>query len=361
MSTLHYVGWQGNQNIGDDAVFCATRQLLDDVTVTPDPAEASSAPVLFGGGTVLPVALKPFSDYDFDSEQRLFALGVGINDPAFYNRRLQWFDLRWAVGRMGFGPLLSSPGICAGLLRKCISITGHPPLYFQDQDFRHMNQIPFELLGVRGPRSHRILEQYELKSQTIADPALYLEPDHYSNERSNKIAICVRSSGLKWTSSSDYVDVLVDVCREWPRPVEFVTLPFYPEDQADNQQIADRIPSATCKNYVEPMDLAGLMNDISSCDVMIGEKLHANVLAAACHVPFVSLEYRPKNLDFAESMDLEEMNIRLDEVTHRRLRTTLHRALNDPEIRDTLVENVQLSRTKLEAQSNKIRRRMPSA
>ncbi|GAF77776.1 unnamed protein product, partial [marine sediment metagenome] len=37
----------------------------------------------------------------------------------------------------------------------------------------------------------------------------------------------------------------------------------------------------------------------------LGEKLHANAMAAVAGVPFIGLEYQPKIRDFAASLDME--------------------------------------------------------
>ena len=48
---------------------------------------------------------------------------------------------------------------------------------------------------------------------------------------------------------------------------------------------------------------------------MVGERLHAVVLAAAAGVPSVMLEYQPKCLDFMESIGRTDWCVRTDRVT----------------------------------------------
>ncbi len=52
---------------------------------------------------------------------------------------------------------------------------------------------------------------------------------------------------------------------------------------------------------------------------MVGERLHACVLAAAAGRPFVSIEYRPKLRDFADSVGMGEYLVRTDEISSGRL------------------------------------------
>ena len=56
------------------------------------------------------------------------------------------------------------------------------------------------------------------------------------------------------------------------------------------------------------------MRLIASADVVIGERLHAVVLAAAMGTPFVAVEYRPKVRDFAASVGREDVVVRTDEI-----------------------------------------------
>ena len=78
---------------------------------------------------------------------------------------------------------------------------------------------------------------------------------------------------------------------------------------------------------------------IAQARLVIGERLHASILAAAMHTPFVALEYRPKVLDFARSIDCEEYVVRTDAIG--RLSQTVDLALrNESEFRLHLAEEV---------------------
>jgi polysaccharide pyruvyl transferase WcaK-like protein len=63
-------------------------------------------------------------------------------------------------------------------------------------------------------------------------------------------------------------------------------------------------------------DLDDTLRCLASADLVVGERLHASVLAAACGVPFVAVEYRPKVRDFARSVGMEQAVVRSDEM-HR--------------------------------------------
>jgi polysaccharide pyruvyl transferase WcaK-like protein len=54
---------------------------------------------------------------------------------------------------------------------------------------------------------------------------------------------------------------------------------------------------------------------LAKCQVFLGEKLHANAMAAVAGTPFLALEYQPKVREFAQSVDMEEYLLSTSEVT----------------------------------------------
>jgi polysaccharide pyruvyl transferase WcaK-like protein len=57
------------------------------------------------------------------------------------------------------------------------------------------------------------------------------------------------------------------------------------------------------------------MDEVARCTVVVGERLHAVVLAAGAGVPAVMVEYQPKCRDFMASIDRSEWCVRTDEIT----------------------------------------------
>ena len=54
---------------------------------------------------------------------------------------------------------------------------------------------------------------------------------------------------------------------------------------------------------------------LAKAGVVVAERLHAAVVAAAAGTPFVAIEYRPKIRDFARSVDQEDLVVRSDEMS----------------------------------------------
>jgi polysaccharide pyruvyl transferase WcaK-like protein len=94
---------------------------------------------------------------------------------------------------------------------------------------------------------------------------------------------------------------------------EVVMLSAYPED--DQWIIGMMAELGTPLPYLAGYtDLGESMRLLASADLVIGERLHAAILAAACLTPFVALQYRPKVLDFTKSIDQVEATVRTDEM-----------------------------------------------
>ena len=54
---------------------------------------------------------------------------------------------------------------------------------------------------------------------------------------------------------------------------------------------------------------------MASCELIVGQRLHALVLAAAAGVPGIMLEYQPKCRDFMESIECSERSFRTDHLS----------------------------------------------
>lgn len=95
---------------------------------------------------------------------------------------------------------------------------------------------------------------------------------------------------------------------------DVIMLASSPDDDGQILQISRRCEASL--EFVQGyLDQTEAIETIASADVVIGERLHACVLAAAVDTPFVPIEYRPKLRDFAASVGVEDLVIRSDEVT----------------------------------------------
>lgn len=88
----------------------------------------------------------------------------------------------------------------------------------------------------------------------------------------------------------------------------FLFFPMNTTDSFIHKKWADSLKHKTNIELINEVPNANVLAGwIRQCRMMIGRKLHAQVLAAASITPFISLAYRSKCFDFAASVDLSNM------------------------------------------------------
>jgi len=65
---------------------------------------------------------------------------------------------------------------------------------------------------------------------------------------------------------------------------------------------------------VRALDADSYMDAIAQCWIMISQRLHAGILAAATGIPGIMLEYQPKCRDFMESIAQPQWSVRTDQL-----------------------------------------------
>jgi polysaccharide pyruvyl transferase WcaK-like protein len=76
------------------------------------------------------------------------------------------------------------------------------------------------------------------------------------------------------------------------------------------------------------------------------------------HTPFISLEYKPKNRDFSESIGLEKYNIRVDRVSSKWLMNTFEHIVSGEYEIQKLRNEVADKRKSIQVFSDKIKNEM---
>jgi hypothetical protein len=273
---IAYIGLAGVQNLGDDAMLEAIRSLMPfaDVTTAPDSASA----VMLGGGTLFNAGgyyLNRIRRVDGPGNERI-VFGTGMRDPDFFGiteRVEEWL------------PFLETS----------------------------------TSVGVRGPRTEEHLRTwgYAGPLEVIGDPALALTRPPDVEVVPGRIIVCpVFTDGSCWGGDDAAVFAAF---AETARSLidgghEVVLMTAHPTDDRwaiEIMRAAGRPDMPFVPGYA---DLGRTLDLIAGSSLVIGERLHAVVLAAAMDVPFVAVEYRPKLRDFAASIGAEEWCLRTDEV-----------------------------------------------
>lgn len=269
-----YIGWSGHYNLGDEVMLDATRGLLDwvDIETSGDPGRL----LVLGGGTLINRSsyLRQVTERDTPRVERA-VLGTGVANPAFWGEQEdpeRW--VRW--------------------LSTCVYV------------------------GVRGPHSLDRLRFWGFDGdvEVSGDTALLIERPAVERVPGRVVIAPAWTKGKLWGGSDDaVVAALADSVGHWrAEGREVVALASSPDDDGQILQIGHAVGGDPLPFVQGYLDRDRALDVITSADVVVGERLHACVIAAAVSTPFVAIEYRPKLADFAASVGAADLVIRSDEL-----------------------------------------------
>ena len=314
-----YLGWLGYENLGDEAMFEAARSVIPDLIGVPHRELGDGAwlrgvrHVVLGGGTLVGHAeFRTALERAADASAHLYVTPVGVEDPAYRGE--------------DEAALRDELRLWAPLLRR------------------------LSPLGVRGPRSQRLLAELGVSADVVGDPALLLGDGDGGRGEPGVFGLNAGIAWRMWGRDPDgLVDQLVAVAQEMrERGWRVRLISIWARDAPFVDEIARRVGTPT--EVVHARSVAEALEAIGSCWLFTGLKLHSVVLACAMGVPALSLAYQPKCIDFMASLGLESWAIRTDEMTVAGLVEQLQ-ALDDQrrEHADELAHVVATRRAQLRA------------
>ncbi|MDQ0255359.1 polysaccharide pyruvyl transferase WcaK-like protein [Evansella vedderi] len=186
------------------------------------------------------------------------------------------------------------------------------------------------LVGVRGPNTKNYLKEIGCNSNKIGicgDPGLLLS----IQEQSGKI---MEEQGLSWMNDKvigvnwgttfnrlygrDEHNIRMEmqsVISSLAKDFKIVLFPMWYKDISAMKKLVEGLDDRKNVRFIDtvyPIEELGEM--LQRCLFTINFKLHANVFSAAVGTPFISLGYRAKCMDFALSLQCEDLVIRTDEA-----------------------------------------------
>ncbi len=306
-SLVGYVGWLGFENLGDEALFLAISNLLRPAALfpyAPTPFEMrllrSLKPdktfraLCLGGGTL--IGRSPYLKLVQDalaSNTPVFSFGTGVLSQSFW-RQVDGNDI--------------------------------------DCDQWRAPLAEFAAVSVRGRLSAALLERMGIENaQVVGDPVLALAGDTLADEGEDLVLgvnIGHPGNGCLWGGSiARVVNAVAGALRllaghGW----RFRLFGVWPGDRAVIRRLAQQVGGAhieSCRHYADPHEFIA---DAGKCCVFLGMKLHATVLAYCSFTPVVMLEYRPKCMDFMESVGRADYSVRTDRLEAPDLAELVERA-----------------------------------
>ena len=164
------------------------------------------------------------------------------------------------------------------------------------------------------------------------------------------------SSGPSWHGNREHVFIeIAKFCialkKEGYSPI---LMPFWRRKMRVINKISEITDTPIFKNWRNPEKVIDL---ISTCSVLVGEKIHSIIFSAAAFTPFISLVYRPKCKYFAEIMGFEEYCLNTENLSHKKLIIMLQNLLDNwNKKRNQLIKNVIKYRTILRESAEEIKK-----
>lgn len=289
---LTYIGWLGHQNIGDEALYLSFRdELFKDALVLPHDdfsalrylsGLASERLTILGGGTLINV--DPYLHVLERARargERYAVWGTGVADLDYWSRHPQHGD--------------------RGNSERWLDVL---------RDARY--------IGVRGPRSAAWLAENGIDGvEVIGDPALSIRP------APENVHAGVRTLGINLGShdpvsggGESVFDSTLTLIRHALRQgykVQYFAL--HDLDAEIGQALKAEVTSAGFELLPFNASVDETMQQLAGFDYVVGQRLHATILACAQGVPNLSLSYQPKCLDFLESINLPELALPTEEIS----------------------------------------------
>jgi GT2 family glycosyltransferase len=276
-----YIGWLGKNNFGDDVMLQSIQALLPNAVVGRNLPDRRRM-VMLGGGTLVNRVryLEDLRRYDTPRVERV-VFGSGVADPAYWGQTEpvpEWLNF---LDRCGY-------------------------------------------VGVRGPRSAALLREwgYTGSLEILGDPGLSVIPPADVERNDGLVVISPAwTDGELWGGDDGAVfsELATTVRSLRDRGRQIAYLSCFAGDDRHIMEIMRQSDTSDARYLAAYDDIDGGIRLLAEAGVVIAERLHAAVIAAACGTPFVGIEYRPKMRDFASSVEHEAMVIRSDEVDAGRL------------------------------------------
>lgn len=344
-----YVGWVGRQNLGDEAIWDVCREQLPEIgwhlyeSLVDQPSIARfAANVSVNKRHAWSVLLQEIR------QQR--RLRTAIDKAQFAVRR----HLVGSVALLGGGTLINLSDLWLDAYRQVRALTkssspvlapgvaspefwtGVPGWRDRRREWRNeLEHLP--MVGVRGPLSKELLDDAGFRGvSVVGDPAVMFHRQYAPNTRkpvSKKVNIGLNFGQMKrhlWGTEERLTDVFETTIRRLQQDGHDVTLiAVYPNDVPACEHLASRVrlDKTQIRLATTPETF---FNAVSDFDVMVGLKLHASILAAAANIPVVILEYQPKCVDFARSINWPLIT-RTSDVSPTWLVDSVHRAVDEHE------------------------------
>tara|TARA_Y100001947_G_C10345887_1_gene307730 strand:- start:3337 stop:4032 length:696 start_codon:yes stop_codon:yes gene_type:complete len=174
-----------------------------------------------------------------------------------------------------------------------------------------MRYRKFNYFGVRGFHSQKILNDHGIKSIVTGDSALAFAGSVKANLNSNIIGINLVTQKMGDRIGND--DLIFNKVKGLINEAlsnghEILLIPCCISDVDGMKElckISNKVRFLDFWSAPINMDLDAFFTEIATCSFVITERLHASVFCSLIGVPFLSINYKPKCMDFIDTLKLD--------------------------------------------------------
>ena len=287
-------GWLEHNNLGDEALFDAACKMFSQVSLVNYPTVGGRIlkfpneilkPCEFGvlaGGTLINSGISYLTSFKeaVSFFEDVIVFGTGVRAPYFWE---EYYSAEYANNLLFWKKIA--------------------------------DQIKY--FGVRGPISAEILNSYGFNNvEVIGDPVIILALDEIPVSLNKTIGINIGDQGDEiWGKdpygvAKKYIDIAILLkSKGWEVHWYIVS----PRDEKITKHCAEKSGTMANVEY-HYTDYNFYLESVAKMAVFIGMKLHAVILAMCAYIPSIMIEYRPKCLDYMQSVEQHEYNIRCDKI-----------------------------------------------
>jgi polysaccharide pyruvyl transferase WcaK-like protein len=294
---MSYIGCAASVNLGDLILTDAAIKLLKDVNLIPNSplsglAYTRLAPLFdYAGQIVLRGPISP--------NHLILGAGTLLNDPFFHGILLRYHKNNMAFSI--FGTSVEWGKYTGNRLAELASILKSA-----------------QVVAVRDSYSSAKLKEIGVESEIIGDIALSLVESNIPRTLKQKLTIGVNLCGSRGQVIGDS-DAIIIAIADFIKELDalghnVVFFAMHSNDYADIKYLTTLIEHSDSRVvWWRENDVNGVIEFIEKCDVVIGQRLHAAILATGMSVPTIAIAYRPKCKNYMNSIGMDEYTIEPEE------------------------------------------------
>ncbi len=224
--------------------------------------------------------------------------------------------------------------------KKIIAPISFGPFAYRWQERLSANVLHgFDLVAVREKYSHEVLGKYKIKNLIKSvDLALFLDMKKSKRVVANNefiLGFTIR----KWLSKNEqekFEQYFIDAIVAFSKGMDLTVLPIVQVDAPEygdfdfelTLDIAEKLrkenvkvrPIKRIKNFEKDVKIYG------EIDLLLGMRMHSNILAAIQGTPFVAISYEYKTEGIATDLGVAEYCIKVRDITYEKLHLLLKKA-----------------------------------